>query len=220
MRFLSKKFLCVDVESGMLEQSKHRNPCNTVDLKSIHDHAEYVRAKGLDKLFSLLLTDALLHPEEAHGCITPDTDLTQNFRQTLIVISFADIEGRFKFVLKEQIERREAANKDINDISEIENTLQAAATQCQQHPWKPRPPSLRPSTRSGASAFRPNTAPAGSADQRQPNTQMVPPKTAPTELKKSPSILQLQSERDRFRRQYYEQVMLNQVPDLIVSSSW
>jgi hypothetical protein len=116
----------------------------------------------------------------------------------------SDIVERFKTVLREQIDRREAANKDITDNSEIENTLQSAASECQQHPWKPRPPSLRPSTRSGA--MRPSTAPAGAADQGY-NKQTAPPKTAPPELKKSPSILQLQADRDRYRRVYYEQVL-------------
>ena len=50
---------------------KYRNPCNTVDLKSIQQHDEYVRAKGLDKIFSLLITDALLHPNEANGAFCP-----------------------------------------------------------------------------------------------------------------------------------------------------
>ncbi len=111
----------------------------------------------------------------------------------------SDLEQRFKTVVLELIAKRQSAEEGA-DSSDIDRSLQIAIDECQQRPWQPRHGTLTPARSQG----RPFTAPVPgpSSAVRAP----APPKTAPPALKKSPSILHLQAERDRLRRSYYEQV--------------
>ena len=109
-----------------------------------------------------------------------------------------DLEERFKTVVLELIAKRQSAEDGAStDSSDIDRSLQIAVDECQQRPWQPR---HGPSQSRG----RPATAPV--PGPRSAGNAPAPPKTAPPALKKTPSILHLQAERDRLRRSYYEQV--------------
>ncbi len=113
-----------------------------------------------------------------------------------------DLEERFKTVVLELIAKRQSAEDGAStDSSDIDRSLQIAVDECQQKPWQPRHGTLSTPARSRG---RPSTAPV--AGNSASGNALAPPKTAPPALKKSPSILQLQAERDRLRRNYYEQV--------------
>ena len=183
------------------KQDNVRNPCGNVDLKTIENHEEYIRAKGLNELFSLIVTEVLLYPGECQGK-TNDTSvfivapLYLDLMCLIASSTLPDLRERFKTIIKNQIDRRSA------DPDSIDHSLQECRTMCSQAPWKPRA-----SVRSDASNndARPSTAPAAS-DGGYGGKGLKPPKTAPAELNRSESFLQLQSERDKLRRRYYEQV--------------